>query len=86
MKSIIFAGDSFTWGEGLQYYSGEPDVFFPQSHTFNPNKISPKQMQFIINNRFPTIVGNYFKKEALVRADNGGSNTWSLHFLENINS
>lgn len=88
MKSILFAGDSFTWGEGLQYYSGQKDVFFPKTHKFYPKLLSDSQMQFIINNRFPELVSNYFNTKNTVRADNGGSNDWSLNFIkkqENIN-
>ena len=84
MKKILFAGDSFTWGEGLQYYSGQKDVFFPKTHKFDPTLISNSQMEFIINNRFPTLVGNHFNKETILRADNGGSNTWSTKFIKEI--
>lgn len=84
MKKILFAGDSFTWGEGLQFYSGQKDVFFPKTHKFDPKLISNSQMEFIINNRFPTLVGNHFNKENILRADNGGSNTWSTKFIKEI--
>jgi hypothetical protein len=84
MKKILFAGDSFTWGEGLQFYSGQKDVFFPKTHKFDPKLISNSQMEFIINNRFPTLVSNHFDKKCLVRADNGGSNTWSTKFIKEI--
>lgn len=84
MKKILFAGDSFTWGEGLQFYSGQKDVFFPKSHKFDPKLISNSQMEFIINNRFPTLVGNHFNKENVLRADNGGSNTWSIKFINEL--
>ena len=84
MKRILFAGDSFTWGEGLQFYSGQKDVFFPKTHKFDPTLISNLQMEFIINNRFPTLVGNHFNKETILRADNGGSNTWSTKFIKEI--
>jgi hypothetical protein len=86
MKKILFAGDSFTWGEGLQFYSGQNDVFFPKTHKFDPKLISNSQMECIINNRFPTLVGNHFNKEVILRADNGGSNTWSTKFIKDIKS
>jgi len=86
MKKILFAGDSFTWGEGLQFYSGQKDVFFPKTHKFDPKLISNSQMECIINNRFPTLVSNYFNKEVILRADNGGSNTWSTKFIKDIKS
>jgi hypothetical protein len=83
MKKFLFAGDSFTWGEGLQFYSGQPDVFFPKTHKFDPNKISDLQFKFIYDNRFPQHVGNHFNIESIVRADNGGSNTTSISFIQN---
>jgi hypothetical protein len=81
MKKIVFAGDSFTWGEGLQYYSGLQDVVFPVKHEFDPKVISNKQMEFIINNRFSTLVGNYFNTQTISRSENGGSNDCSLRLL-----
>lgn len=86
MKKILFAGDSFTWGEGLQFYSGQKDVFFPKTHKFDPKLISNSQIEVITNNRFPKLVGNYFNKEIILRADNGGSNTWSTKFIKDIKS
>lgn len=85
MKKMVFAGDSFTWGEGLQYYSGLPDVVFPETHLFDPKVVSNKQMQFIINNKFSTLVGKYFNKEIISRSENGGSNDCSLTLLDEVN-
>jgi hypothetical protein len=84
-KKLLFAGCSYTWGEGLQYHSGLTSIKFPEKHYFDQTAITNEEMQFITNNRFPKIVGDYFNKEVLVRGDNGGSNVWSCRFLESVN-
>ena len=32
MKGIIFGGCSFTWGQGLYFYSDLVDLKYPKSH------------------------------------------------------
>ena len=34
MKGIVFTGDSFTWGQGLYFYSNLDDIYYPKNCEF----------------------------------------------------
>lgn len=82
-KGILFAGDSYTWGEGLQYFSGLDTVHFPEQHTFNPDWITKAQMRFIETNRFSTLVARKFNTYDINYGANGGSDLSILGDLSN---
>lgn len=89
MKGILFAGDSFTWGEGLHYYS---DLHFDYSNKkfdtnyigYDRNKITPAQIQFIKSKRFARQVANNFNTFELVQKNNGGMNFEIFKFIDEI--
>lgn len=89
MKGILFAGDSFTWGEGLHYYS---DLHFDYNNQkfdleyigYDRNKITPAQIQFIKSKRFARKVANNFDTFELVQRNNGGMNFEIFKFIDEI--
>jgi len=85
-KGMIFAGCSFTWGQGLYYYSnletltepGDPWGYDSGCYTM----IHHRHKESL---RYPRKVANYFKTFELVQPNNGGSNEqivryWSACF------
>lgn len=83
MKGILFAGDSFTWGEGLHMYSELPEVVYVED-TFDILKYTPAHKNWIEANRFSRRVANHFETFDLVRFNNGGDNNQIFDFIDNI--
>lgn len=91
MKGILFAGDSFTWGEGLHYYS---DLHFDYNNQkfdleyigYDRNKLSAAQVEYIKTKRFSRKVANYFSTIDIVRKNNGGFNWEIFQFIDEVES
>lgn len=82
MDNIIFSGDSFVWGEGLELYIDTP-YWISQREIYNEwigmedgegliDKQTPEVTKFREDNRFATLVGNKLGLNPIVRKDNGG--------------
>lgn len=76
-KSILFLGDSFTWGEGLELYCETPKWIAEREKDNHDWPILLKKqdedgVRFREQNRFPALVAKYFNKTALVSKNNGG--------------
>jgi hypothetical protein len=85
MKGILFAGDSFTWGEGLHLYSDLPDVKFDEIGHDGRN-YTPAHIKFIEANRFARKVANHFNTFELTRTANGGSNNQIFDFIDDLSN
>jgi hypothetical protein len=76
-NTILFLGDSFTWGEGLELYSGTDKWNAEQSHINRWPELVHKQdeigIHFRESNRFSALVGKELNCEVLVDKKNGGS-------------
>ena len=81
MNVFLFLGCSFTWGEGLQYYSELPSVIFHTHHTFDSREITYPQYQFIKKNRFARLVADRLNGIEIVTAVNGGNHTTMTNML-----
>jgi hypothetical protein len=68
MDSIIFAGCSFTYGEGLWRETGDT----------HQNSINQK---YLVENRWLTKVANYFNVNAITKQHNGGNHIWSSQYV-----
>jgi hypothetical protein len=74
VKGMIFAGCSFTWGQGLHYYNNTPTFPDDDHHNaFNYSHVSPCHYEFIRMNRFAGIVSKHFNCYQFVNPKNGGS-------------
>jgi len=85
MRGIIFAGDSFTWGQGLYFYSdldnkNLSDIKF---NNFNLSNITPAQIKYMESTRFARLVANEFNTFEVVKKYNGGTDYQSIEFIEN---
>ena len=89
MRGIIFAGCSFTWGEGLELYSEYPTIrysFYKQEHKgyYFPEAVmyqKPGHVRFIEANRFSRKVAQHFNTFDLVHPKNGGSLSTMRKFI-----
>ena len=86
-NNIIFAGDSFTWGQGIQYYSDFQDIKRMPNNQYIKNYLTDEHVSFIKNNRFARIVSNHFNMNEIVKSENGGSDEESIDFIyKNLNN
>jgi hypothetical protein len=84
MKGIIFAGCSFTWGQGLYFYSDLSDVPKIGDVDYNDNKFKDSHFKFKDTLRFPRLVANHFNTFEVVKKQNGGSDNDSIEFVNNL--
>jgi hypothetical protein len=84
MNGIVFAGDSFTWGQGLYYYSKLPGLKIPKTGHYLDTYVTPSHRRFKETKRFARLVANKFETFELVKSGNGGSDYESLEFIDDI--
>ena len=84
MKGLLFGGCSFTWGQGLYFYSELPNLYNPPPYQYHADKITDAQIKFKDTIRFPRLVANYFNTFDVCKATNGGSDVTSLMFLKKL--
>lgn len=88
MKGLVFAGCSFTWGEGLEIYSDLNTINWNSIKNFtyrfdNFGYFMPKShKRYIESNRFSRIVSNYFETFDLVDDKNGGNHFTMLSHIK----
>jgi hypothetical protein len=68
MDSIIFAGCSFTYGEGLWRETGDT----------KQNSVNQK---YLIDNRWLTKVSNHFGITPITKEHNGGNHIWTMRYV-----
>jgi len=85
-KGIIFAGCSFTWGQGLYYYSSLSSLVEPlELDTFNPKLLTNAHIKFMETNRYSRFVANEMGSYEILKDINGGSDFgiidyWTSYF------
>ncbi len=79
-KGIIFAGCSFTWGQGLNYYSNLSTLKEPGFGRYNSHLITKSQLKYLKSIRFPRLVANHFDTFEFVHKQNGRSNQEIISF------
>jgi hypothetical protein len=84
MKGIIFAGCSFTWGQGLYFYSDLPRLIKPVDGRWDSNWVTNAQLRYKDTIRYPRIVANRLDTFEIVKESNGGSDIGSLDFISNL--
>lgn len=88
MKGLIFAGCSFTWGQGLYYYSGLNTLVEPDPDCYDAKLVTDAHKKYMETLRYPRLVANHFNTFEVVSKQNGGSEETSIDFLNtafNIN-
>lgn len=84
-KGIIFAGCSFTFGYGLNYYSPNFDGEWAQPYpgSISYHKLQPS-MEFQTNNRFSNMVASHFNVPHLQPNRVSGGDYVNVEWLENL--
>ena len=83
-KGIVFAGCSFTWGQGLYYYSNLPTLKEPPPNQYFKEFVTDAHKNYMSTLRFPRLVANHFNTFEVVTNINGGSEDNSILFLKGI--
>ena len=85
-RGILFLGDSFTWGEGLELYCDTAKWISERNHINTWQNLRNKQdsdgTDFRKNNRYPGIVARHFNTNAYIDDNNGG---YIQRYLETAN-
>lgn len=91
MKGILFGGCSFTWGQGLYYYSNLNRVpILENDYSYYPELIKESHLRFKDTIRYPRLVANHFNTFEVCRDNdgpllgNGGSEDDTFDFLDSI--
>jgi hypothetical protein len=80
-KGMVFAGCSFTWGQGLYYYSNMSTLKEPPPDAYNSNLVNHSHNAFRKTLYYPRLVANNFNTFEVSMIQNGGSEQTSLDFL-----
>ena len=85
MKGIIFLGCSFTWGQGLYFYSDLPDLIYPPNETtYERHHLTDAHLRYKDTIRYPRLVANHFNTFEMVKNVNGGSEDETFDFFDRI--
>ncbi len=85
MKGILFGGCSFTWGQGLYFYSDLPKLNNPKNlFIFSNHTITAAQIRFKNTLYYPRLVANYFNTFEVVRDLNGGCEDETFDFFKRL--
>lgn len=80
VKGLLFAGCSFTWGQGLYYYSNLPTLKEPAPDCYDPALVTAAHKRFMETVRFPRLVAQHFRTWEVVHPFNGGSNLSAIRW------
>ena len=85
MNGIVFLGCSFTWGQGLYFYSGLDTLKLPDNeYMFNQNEVTHAHIMYKNKFRFARLVADEFKTFELCKKINGGCEDHSFKFLDKL--
>lgn len=82
-KGLMFLGCSFTWGQGLYYYSNMPTLAEPLPDHYDPKLVTEAHLQYKNRIRYPRLVADHFDTWELVHPHNGGSNHSAVKWFRN---
>lgn len=81
-KGILFAGCSFTWGQGLYYYSNMRSLKEPPPDAYNSQLVTDAHNSFRKTLYYPRLVANHFNTFEVVKIENGGSEVTSFDYMK----
>lgn len=84
MKGLVFAGCSFTWGQGLYFYSNLNHTPKFDEWVYDYSLMTDALIKFKDTIRFPRLVANHFNTFEVCKKTNGGSDVTSLMFLKKL--
>lgn len=81
-KGVLGLGCSYTWGEGLYFYSDLDNLPFSENHVFDYNKVTPAMMLYKNKHRFIDLISNHYNTWCWVEPGNGGANMQFCDYIE----
>ena len=85
MKGLLFGGCSFTWGQGLYFYSDLPGLVYPPNETtYERHHLTDAHLKFKDTIRHPRLIANRFNTFEVVKNINGGSEDETFDFFNMI--
>lgn len=84
MKGLLFGGCSFTWGQGLYFYSDLPKLHNPKKYNYDAHLVTQAQRRFKDTIRYPRLVANHFNTFESFKKQNGGSEDETFKFFKKI--
>jgi len=84
MRGLVFAGCSFTWGQGLYFYSDLNHTPKFDAWVYDYSLMTDALIKYKDTIRFPRLVANYFNTFEVCKKTNGGSDVTSLMFLRKL--
>jgi hypothetical protein len=85
MKGLLFGGCSFTWGQGLYFYSDLPRQIYPLNEfSYRREELTDAHLRFKDTLRFPRLVANHFKTFEIVKGQNGGGEDETFDFFKTV--
>lgn len=84
VKSIAFLGCSFTWGQGLYYYSNLESLREPEYCRYDSLLVKPSHIKYAESVRFSRTVANHFKTFDIAVPGNGGTNQTIIRWFIEI--
>jgi hypothetical protein len=81
-KGIMFAGCSFTWGQGLYYYSNMETLKEPAPNKYDVTLVNDAHKNFRKTLYYPRLVANHFDTFEVVKIQNGGAEATSVDYLK----
>lgn len=83
-KGLIFAGCSFTWGQGLYFYSKMSNLDYTNPNSYSISKVTNSHKRYKDVLRFPRLVANHFETFEIVKLINGGCDDHSISFIDEL--
>lgn len=80
-KGFLFAGCSFTWGQGLYYYSNLSTLKEPPPDAYDSSLVKNSHNEFRKTLYFPRLVANHFNTFEVSMLQNGGSEETSFDYI-----
>jgi hypothetical protein len=85
MKGLLFGGCSFTWGQGLYFYSDLNKLKYPiNEYTYRKQDLTNAHMRFKDTIRYPRLVANHFNTFEIFKNENGGSEDETFDFFDTL--
>ena len=85
MKGLLFGGCSFTWGQGLYFYSNLPRLIFPLNEfTYRRDELTDAHIRYKDTLRSPRLIANHFNTFEVVKRQNGGGEDETFEFISTV--
>ena len=82
-KGVLGLGDSYTWGEGLYFYSDLDNLPFSENHCFEDSEVTSAMRLYKDRHKYLALVANYLDTWFWNDEGNGGSQYSQIDYVRN---